>query len=317
MDDVPPSHRFQPHSHTPPPAVVTPHHSPQTDWSWSRLIQPRRAIVAVPPLSVALPPPLPIAFLPHSNFTAVIPSLLHHQYQHNRRLFQSSYRTPQKFNKKENNQASPLTEPQPVPQQQQSQPRMMGDIGEFNTARFAEAFAIEVGLKLDDLKTPTTLIEPYIPDGLDHLTNLHPHHEDHLPLGIEETEEEQQKHWFVGSIDQGTTSSRFLIFNGEGDPVASYQIEFENLYPKSGYVCLPNPRPVSPGDPLSRHHASPLLRISRSAAELPSPVLPWHRSLTCIDQQMARARTTRTSQVRRGLHRWGNEKVCRAGLFQR
>ncbi|KAK4453888.1 glycerol kinase [Podospora aff. communis PSN243] len=59
--------------------------------------------------------------------------------------------------------------------------------------------------------------------------------EEHLPQGIHETEEELRHHWFVGSIDQGTTSSRFLIFNGEGDPVASHQIEFENLYPKSGW----------------------------------------------------------------------------------
>ncbi|KAK3381427.1 glycerol kinase-like protein [Podospora didyma] len=57
----------------------------------------------------------------------------------------------------------------------------------------------------------------------------------HLPQGITETDEELAHHWFVGSIDQGTTSSRFLIFNGEGDPVASHQIEFENLYPKSGW----------------------------------------------------------------------------------
>ena len=60
-------------------------------------------------------------------------------------------------------------------------------------------------------------------------------HEEHLPEGITETEDEKKNHWFVGSIDQGTTSSRFLIFNGEGDSVASHQIEFENLYPKSGY----------------------------------------------------------------------------------
>jgi len=60
-------------------------------------------------------------------------------------------------------------------------------------------------------------------------------HEEHLPQGIHETEEELKHRWFVGSIDQGTTSSRFLIFNGEGDPVAMHQIEFENLYPKSGY----------------------------------------------------------------------------------
>jgi len=28
---------------------------------------------------------------------------------------------------------------------------------------------------------------------------------------------------FVGAIDQGTTSSRFLIFNKEGEPVAEHQ----------------------------------------------------------------------------------------------
>jgi hypothetical protein len=55
-----------------------------------------------------------------------------------------------------------------------------------------------------------------------------------LPKGISETDEEKEKHWFIGSIDQGTTSSRFLIFNGEGSPVAQHQIEFENMYPKSG-----------------------------------------------------------------------------------
>jgi glycerol kinase len=39
---------------------------------------------------------------------------------------------------------------------------------------------------------------------------------------------------FVGSIDQGTTSTRFLIFNHEGEPVASHQIEFKQIYPKPG-----------------------------------------------------------------------------------
>ena len=41
---------------------------------------------------------------------------------------------------------------------------------------------------------------------------------------------------FVGAIDQGTTSSRFLIFDGTGVPVASHQIEFKQHYPHSGYV---------------------------------------------------------------------------------
>ncbi|CAG8224426.1 unnamed protein product [Penicillium nalgiovense] len=40
---------------------------------------------------------------------------------------------------------------------------------------------------------------------------------------------------FVGSIDQGTTSTRFLIFNRDGDPVASHQVEFSQIYPNPGW----------------------------------------------------------------------------------
>jgi hypothetical protein len=40
--------------------------------------------------------------------------------------------------------------------------------------------------------------------------------------------------YFVGSIDQGTTSSRFLIFNKSGEPVASHQLEFKQIYPQPG-----------------------------------------------------------------------------------
>ena len=47
-------------------------------------------------------------------------------------------------------------------------------------------------------------------------------------------EVERLKKVFLGSIDQGTTSSRFLIFNGLGEPVASHQIEFKQMYPESG-----------------------------------------------------------------------------------
>lgn len=50
-------------------------------------------------------------------------------------------------------------------------------------------------------------------------------------IGATESDE-----WFIGSIDQGTTSSRFIVFDRKGDPVVSHQIEFENLFPKPGYV---------------------------------------------------------------------------------
>ncbi|KAJ9485155.1 hypothetical protein VN97_g8203 [Penicillium thymicola] len=43
---------------------------------------------------------------------------------------------------------------------------------------------------------------------------------------------------FVGSIDQGTTSTRFLIFNREGEPVASHQVEFSQIYPNPGIQSI-------------------------------------------------------------------------------
>ncbi|CAG8899319.1 unnamed protein product [Penicillium egyptiacum] len=46
----------------------------------------------------------------------------------------------------------------------------------------------------------------------------------------------QPSNTFVGSIDQGTTSTRFLIFNREGEPVASHQVEFSQIYPNPGQV---------------------------------------------------------------------------------
>ena len=40
---------------------------------------------------------------------------------------------------------------------------------------------------------------------------------------------------FVGAIDQGTTSSRFLIFNPKGEVIATHQLEFKQYYPQPGW----------------------------------------------------------------------------------
>ena len=40
----------------------------------------------------------------------------------------------------------------------------------------------------------------------------------------------------IGAIDQGTTSSRFIIFNRAGEVVSSAQEEHEQIYPKPGWV---------------------------------------------------------------------------------
>ncbi|MGH2102711.1 FGGY family carbohydrate kinase, partial [Aerococcus urinaeequi] len=45
---------------------------------------------------------------------------------------------------------------------------------------------------------------------------------------------EQEK--YIMAIDQGTTSSRAVIYNHKAEPIASSQKEFEQIFPKSGWV---------------------------------------------------------------------------------
>jgi len=47
-------------------------------------------------------------------------------------------------------------------------------------------------------------------------------------------DEKKLKKFYIGSIDQGTTSTRFIIFDGLGQPVAQHQLEFAQFYPESG-----------------------------------------------------------------------------------
>ena len=41
---------------------------------------------------------------------------------------------------------------------------------------------------------------------------------------------------FVGSVDQGTTSTRFMIFDHSGNEVARHQLEHEQILPRAGWV---------------------------------------------------------------------------------
>ena len=40
----------------------------------------------------------------------------------------------------------------------------------------------------------------------------------------------------VGALDQGTTSTRFLVFDGSGHEVARHQLEHRQILPKPGWV---------------------------------------------------------------------------------
>ncbi len=41
---------------------------------------------------------------------------------------------------------------------------------------------------------------------------------------------------YIGAIDQGTTSTRFVIFNKNGEIVSMHQLEHKQIYPKPGWV---------------------------------------------------------------------------------
>ncbi|MEA2744541.1 MAG: glycerol kinase, partial [Acetobacteraceae bacterium] len=41
---------------------------------------------------------------------------------------------------------------------------------------------------------------------------------------------------FVGAIDQGTTSSRFIVFDRGGNTIALAQREHRQIYPRPGWV---------------------------------------------------------------------------------
>ncbi|HET9076425.1 MAG TPA: FGGY family carbohydrate kinase, partial [Acidimicrobiales bacterium] len=41
---------------------------------------------------------------------------------------------------------------------------------------------------------------------------------------------------FVGAVDQGTTSTRFMIFDHEGRERGRYQLEHEQILPRAGWV---------------------------------------------------------------------------------
>ena len=41
---------------------------------------------------------------------------------------------------------------------------------------------------------------------------------------------------FIGSLDQGTSSTRFIIFDQSGSIVGQHQIEHQQILPKAGWV---------------------------------------------------------------------------------
>lgn len=88
---------------------------------------------------------------------------------------------------------------------------------------------------------------------------------------------------FIGAIDQGTTSSRFLIFNNHGDVVVAHQLEFTQIYPHPGYGYM-----------------SPLNTVCTSWANLESTTVGMSMTLT---KSSLPSRLASTAQSRRSKDR--------------
>ena len=80
---------------------------------------------------------------------------------------------------------------------------------------------------------------------------------------------------YVGAIDQGTTSTRFIVFDTHGSIVSLAQKEHAQIYPQPGFVehdaneIWRNTQAVIAGRPCRRRHHQP--------ARDDAPVGPPHR----------------------------------------
>lgn len=78
---------------------------------------------------------------------------------------------------------------------------------------------------------------PVLPQGLSSISclpTLYP--ELQMPSINPSSASTMSREAFTAAVDQGTTSSRFLIFDPTGTPRASHQVEFPQIYPHSGWI---------------------------------------------------------------------------------
>ena len=102
---------------------------------------------------------------------------------------------------------------------------------------------------------------------------------------------------FVGAVDQGTTSTRFMIFDHGGNEVARHQLEHEQILPQAGWV---EHNPVEIWERTSSVHPDRARRRPTcSAADLAALGITNQRETTVVWNRKHRpARTTTRSSGR-------------------
>jgi glycerol kinase len=126
---------------------------------------------------------------------------------------------------------------------------------------------------------------------------------------------------FVGAVDQGTTSTRFMIFDHAGNEVGCHQLEHEQLLPQAGWV---EHNPVEIWERTSEVVAAALGEAGLSASDLVAlgitnqreTAVVWDRHTGCPLYNAIVWQDTRTDRIASALDRDGRGDVIRrkAGL---
>ncbi|NYJ01296.1 glycerol kinase [Nocardioides thalensis] len=126
---------------------------------------------------------------------------------------------------------------------------------------------------------------------------------------------------FVGAIDQGTTSTRFMVFDHAGAEVARHQLEHEQILPRAGWV---EHNPVEIWERTSAVVQTALGKAGLTAGDLAAVGITNQRETTIVwDRRTGRPlhnaivwQDTRTDSITAALDRDGRGDVVRhrAGL---
>ena len=126
---------------------------------------------------------------------------------------------------------------------------------------------------------------------------------------------------FVGAVDQGTTSTRFMVFDHGGNEVGRHQLEHEQIMPRAGWV---EHNPLEIWERTKTVIGSALTKLNLQATDLAALGITNQRETAVVwDRNTGRPyhnaivwQDTRTDKIANALEREGKGEVIRrrAGL---
>lgn len=121
---------------------------------------------------------------------------------------------------------------------------------------------------------------------------------------------------FVGAVDQGTTSTRFMVFDHDGREVGRHQLEHEQVLPRAGWV---EHNPLEIWERTQTVIGTALTRLGLGAGDIDSLGITNQRETTVVwDRRTGRPyhnaivwQDTRTDRIARALEESGAGEVVR------